>query len=311
MKAVIFFSGLAGFLLFGPPFLKSWNERPRETEVRVVVREVAKERVANPERARIQQSQCRFEAERILSSSVSGVDDFYVQAGSGSLEVVGVDGHESVQIVARACASSEEFLDDLQVTTELSGATLVVETHYPEMRGWSMGDRYASLDLRVEVPAGMAAEIHDGSGEVYITNVGPARVIDGSGELSVTGIRGDLTIEDGSGSMEIEDVSGNVSIQDGSGEVAVRGVGLDLDIQDSSGELEVRSVGGSVTLQDSSGEIDVEEVTGSVRVIRDSSGGIEVRGIGGDFLVERDGSGSIRYREVQGTVDIPPDKRDG
>ena len=301
MRAVIFFSGLAGFLLFGPPFMKS---RSDHAEITLTVREASRDHLAPSH-----QSRCRFEGERTFTSSVRGIRDFMVQAGSGSLEVLGVEGLGEIQVTARACASHEEFLQDLQISGDVSGSTVQIETHYPDWSGWSMGNRYARLDLLVEVPAGMPGEISDGSGEMALRNLGSLTVRDGSGEIVVAGILGDLDLQDGSGALALRDVSGNVGIQDGSGEIALEQVEGDLDLQDSSGEIEIRGVGGSVFLRDSSGEIDVTGVRGSVHVIQDSSGDIEVQSVEGDFVVERDGSGSIRYSDVNGRVDIPPENR--
>ena len=297
MKAVIVLSGLAGLVIFGPPVLRSRVHHP---EISVIVHEHARSVDRH-----VDQSDCRFEAERSVTSSAGSVQELRLQAGSGSLEVVGVEGLGEVRAVARACASHEEFLDDLQLTTEAEGSTLVMETHYPDFSGWRSGNRYARLDLMVEVPAGLAADIKDGSGEIEVTGLGSTLIKDGSGEVVIGGLNGDLTIEDGSGELEISGVSGWLVLHDGSGEVVVEGVGGDVEIHDSSGELEIRGIAGSLTLYDSSGEVDVEDVMGSVTVVQDSSGDISVRGVGGDFTVQRDGSGGINYSDVEGAVKIP------
>lgn len=301
MKAVIFFSGLAGLLIFGPPIVRSRAHHPN---IAVVVHDHSRAQASWTG-----QSDCRFEEERSVDSPAASLRELRVVSGSGSLEVVGVEGLTEVQAVARACASHEEFLSDLRLTTEVSGSTLLLETHYPDFSGWRSGNRYARLDLRVEVPVGMAADIRDGSGSIDISNLGNLTIQDGSGEVVVNGIMGDLVIEDGSGELEIQNVSGSVAVEDGSGEITLEGIGSDVEIDDSSGEIQIRGVDGSVTLQDSSGGVEIAEVGGSVRVVADGSGGIVVNGVGGDFVVERDGSGDIRYSGVEGTVDIPRKKK--
>lgn len=301
MKAVILLSGLAGLAIFGPPVLKS---RAHRHEVSVIVHDLSHSQLS-----RTGQSECRFEAERSLTALAGGVEELRLRAGSGSLEVVGVEGLREVQAVGRVCASHEEFLSEIQLTSEMAGSTLVMETQHPDWSGWSGGNRYARLDLRVEVPAGMAADIQDGSGEMTVSDLGSLMVKDGSGKVVITGIQGDLTIDDGSGGLEILGVSGFVTVEDGSGEVVLEGVGSDVEIHDSSGELEIRGIGGSLTLYDSSGGVNVQDVTGFVKVVQDSSGDIVVNGVGGDFIVERDGSGGIRFENVEGSVDIPRKKR--
>jgi len=305
MKAVIFFSGLAGLLIFGIPFL---NHRSGSHDISVIVHEVvhpASPGVAAPQ---VGQGDCRYEAERRIDLSATSLEELSLSAGSGSLDVRGVEGLEEIHAVGRACASHEEFLNEIRLTSEIQGSTLLMETHHPDWSGWRSGNRYARLDLRIEVPAGMAADIRDGSGETSLSELGTLSFRDGSGEALVTGIRGDLSIEDGSGELEIRGVSGTVRVEDGSGEVVLEDVGSDVEIRDSSGEVEIQGVGGSLTLYDSSGDLDVEDVAGFVRVVGDSSGDIQVRGVRGDFTVERDGSGDIRYQDVSGSVDIPRKK---
>lgn len=230
---------------------------------------------------------CRFEAERNLTVAADPGDTFRLRAGSGSLEVMGVPGLDRIQVTARACASDEDLLEELRVTADRNGGEIFVDTHYPDTDGWSWGNRYARLDLVVEVPEAMEAEIRDSSGEMRIGHLGSLRIQDGSGE------------------MEVFSIQGNVSIDDNSGEIALWDVTGDVEIDDGSGEIEMEGIGGSVILNDGSGEIDARDIEGTVRVVRDGSGSIDVDGVGGDFVVERDGSGGINFRNVQGRVDIP------
>jgi hypothetical protein len=309
MKAVIFFSGLAGLLIFGPPILKS---RTHHHDVSVIVHEVTQAVSAESSHDSghlDSQDRCRYEAIREVSLSAGGADLFRLSAGSGSLEIVGVEGSGRIVATGRACASHEDFLDDLLLTSDLSGGAVEMETHYPDWSGWSGGDRYARIDLKVEIPADMAAEVRDGSGEMVISNIGSLSLEDGSGEVVLSGIHGDLDIRDGSGELVISGVTGFVRIEDGSGEIVMEDLGADVEIQDGSGELTVLGVNGSLTIGDGSGEMDIRDVSGFVRIVQDGGGDINVRGVGGDFIVKADGGGSIEHADVRGTVDIPKKKR--
>ncbi len=211
---------------------------------------------------------CEFTAERSANVAVASSDFLDLIARSGSLVVEGRPGVAEVRIRGRACASSESLLERLVIETGRSGGRVRVDV--PEM-DWDdsfFGNRYASLDLVIEVPEGMAANIDDGSGEAEIRGVGPLRITDGSGELRLIDIRGDVTIDDGSGEVEIAQVDGDVIVEDG------------------SGQLDIRDVTGSVTIDD-------------------GSGSIAVSGVRGDFVVRDDGSGGISHDNVAGTVDIP------
>jgi hypothetical protein len=280
MKAVIVLSGLAGFVLFGPKLIHSHHVTHHHA-IRVAPGVAA-------HMGNVGQSSCEFEEELTFDVGVGSGDVLRVYAGSGSLEVVGVDGLGQVRAVARACASHREFLEELDLTAEMEGSALVVRTHYPDFRGtggWN--NRYARLDLRMEVPGGMVADIQDSSGGIRVEGLGA------------------LTIQDGSGEIEAIDIAGAVEIDDSSGEVDLRNVTGDVVIDDGSGEINVIDMRGDLIIEDGSGEIDVEGVEGSVRVIRDGSGSIAVEDVSGDFIVERDGSGSIRHSGVSGRVDIP------
>jgi hypothetical protein len=284
MKVVIAASGLAGLLLFGPSFSHSHHgSGAHAVHVDAHVAADVATHVAHGV-----QSRCEYEEELTLSAAVGRGDVLKVLAGSGLLDVDGVEGLTEVRAVARACASHREFLEEMDLTSEMDGGRLVIETHYPDfdgMRGW--GNRYARLDLRLEVPMGMAADIEDSSGEMALSGLGDLTVDDSSGEIEIRGITGDVSIEDSSGEIQLWDVTGDVEIDDGSGEVGLE------------------NIRGSVTIEDGSGEIDARDVEGTFRVTRDGSGSIEVDGVGGDFVVERDGSGGISYRNVSGRVDIP------
>ncbi|MGD8322692.1 MAG: hypothetical protein PVJ02_19740 [Gemmatimonadota bacterium] len=272
------------------------HEAPGDRAVRVRVRPDVKVDVDVPDvavRVRMgDQGSCAYEAERKMALGASTSQWLRLQAGSGSLTVEGRDGLDQVQVVARACASDEAYLDDLQVTLEADGGDLALETHYPRRSfgGWG-GHDYARLDLVVLVPRGMPLDVDDSSGEMDLSGTGALRIDDSSGGITIRGASGPVSIEDGSGGIDVADVSGDLSIDDG------------------SGGIEVEGVQGDVRLQDGSGSIRVAAVQHDVVVENDGSGSIAVRDVQGNFRVANDGSGSIRYSGVAGRVDIPRDKR--
>jgi hypothetical protein len=226
--------------------------------------------------------ECAFEVDRRVAFVLDGTLE--IAAGAGSLRVEGDESATEVVAVGRACASSRELLDALELTADGSGGDVQLSAHYPERR-WGRGE--ASIDLVVTVPLGA-----------------PVRIADSSGEIVTSGT-GDLRIQDSSGSIEVRSALGAVQIQDGSGDIEVEGATGDVDISDGSGGIDVRGVAGSVAVRDGSGGIDIAEIGGDVVVEADGSGGIDVRDVAGDFTVDRDGSGGIRYSGVAGRVDVP------
>jgi DUF4097 and DUF4098 domain-containing protein YvlB len=236
--------------------------------------------------------ECRHEAQRSATVDASGARRLIVGAGSGSLKIVGRPGINTVRITGRACASSTALLNEIKLSARRSGADVVVEANdRKDEGGWNFRhNEYARLDVVMEVPARIAAEIDDGSGSMDLSNLGSVLIEDGSGEIVADNLNGDVEIDDGSGSIRLIDVVGGVRIQDGSGEITLRNIGGAINIDDGSGEINVRGARNSVRIADSSGSIDVVDV-------------------GGDFIVTSDSSGGIDYDNVKGRVDIPRRRR--
>ena len=235
--------------------------------------------------------QCRHEAQRSANIELDGARLVAVHAGSGSLKVEGKPGLTRVTIRGRACASDKDLLEEIELTTRREGGQIVIEANTRDGKGWNFrNNKYARLDVVIEVPARMAMEIEDGSGSIDLSNIGAVRVADGSGDIVANDIHGEARIKDGSGSIRLIDVAGRVDIEDGSGEITLRNIGGAVDIDDSSGEINIRVARNSVRISDSSGSIDVSDVDG-------------------DFTVDDDSSGGIDYDNVRGRVDIPRRRR--
>ena len=229
---------------------------------------------------------CRHESQKMATVNAAGARALVVKVGAGALKVEGRAGLDRVIVRGRACASSVGLLEDVRLRAERNGSEVHVESVMPD-QGWTLaGQRYASLDLVIEVPERMAADISDGSGSIDITNLGAVTITDGSGEITGTNLHGGVRVRDGSGGITLTDLAGAVSIHDGSGEIELSNVGGQVEIVDGSGEIEVRSARSSVRVSDGSGSINVSDVAGNL-------------------TVERDGSGAIEYANVRGTVDIP------
>ena len=222
--------------------------------------------IALPAAARAQ----NYDEPRNATVPASGATVLKIDARAGLLRVSGRTDITEVRVRGTARASSKSLLADIKLEAERRGDEVTVRAVMPEMDDCCGWNREALLDLVIEVPAKLAVDIEDTSG--------------------------DLTVESVAAKVRIDDKSGNIRVRD-TGDVWIR---------DTSGGIDIRGVKGSVDIEeDSSGEIEVDDVTGSVHVGRDSSGSIDVSRVGGDFVVDHDGSGSIDYDEVKGKVDIP------
>jgi len=216
-----------------------------------------------------------------------------VEAYAGTLRVEGRAGIRQVQVRGTARASSQDILNEIKLIAERRGDVVFIKADIPDVeRRGRNGNSDPVLDLVIEIPQGLNAEVSDGSGETEITDVGSLDVTDGSGRLTIRGA-GSLDVTDGSGDVTIDNIRGDVRVVDGSG---------DINVNNVTGSFTVRS--------DGSGGITATDVRGSLLVRSDGSGGIDASKIGKNFTVESKGSGSIRYREVSGQVEIPQRHRD-
>jgi hypothetical protein len=235
-----------------------------------------------------------YTAPRNAVVDAAGAKSVEVEAGAGTLRVEGKAGLRQVQVTGTARSSSQQFLARIKLIAERRGDVVFIKADIPDgERGYNYDDFSAALDLVIEVPQGINADVSDGSGDTKISNIGSLDATDGSGSFSVIGATGSVRVTDGSGDLTIENVGGDVKVDDG------------------SGDINVRNVTGSFTVEsDGSGGIYATDVRGSVIVENDGSGSIEVNKVGKDFRVESKGSGSIDYADVSGKIDIPERHRD-
>jgi DUF4097 and DUF4098 domain-containing protein YvlB len=235
-----------------------------------------------------------YTAPRNATVDAAGARTVEVEAAAGSLRVEGKAGLRQVQVTGTARAASQQFLNQIRLIAERRGDVVFIKADIPDHE-WRSGfnDNYsASLDLVIQVPQGINADVSDGSGDAKVLNVGSLEASDGSGNFSLDGAAGSVRITDGSGNLTIANVGGDVRVNDG------------------SGEIDARNVTGSFTVEsDGSGSIYATDVRGSVLVENDGSGEIEVNKVGKDFKVEHKGSGSIDYSSVSGQVDVPDRRR--
>jgi hypothetical protein len=251
---------------------------------------------------------CKFSAARSGGVDTQGAEKIVVRAGAGDLKV---HGRNSARVEARgtACTNKQDLLESIQISARREGNVVVIETTLPQNDdGWSWGrNEYAYLDVEIAVPAGIAVEAIDSSGDAEFSDLKSLQVQDSSGDLDVARIAGALDVGDSSGDVEIEDV-GSLRLQDSSGDVEVEEVRGNVQVLvDSSGDMRFSRVDGNVDIdQDSSGSIRIEDVKGSVIVDSDSSGDIYAGRLGGDFTVGSDSSGSIEHEAVRGKISVPP-----
>ena len=216
---------------------------------------------------------CDKSASRSAAIASAGITRVVIIGRAGFLHIDGRSGATEIRASGTACAPSQELLNETTLTVTRSGSEVRVEAHMPRNSELFFGSS-PRLDFSVALPAGMAIDVDDTSGELTIANSGNTVVNDTSGGIEIRHVNGNVTVRDTSGEIVIEDVTGNVHIP-----------------------------------SDSSGSIDVRRVSGSVAIDEDGSGSITVADVGGDFTLGSKGSGSVDYERVKGRVSVPSRNR--
>ena len=231
-------------------------------------------------------------APRNAAIAAAGATLLKLESGNGELRVVAVDGADQVRVKGVAHASRASGLGGVKLELRREGGTVTVRPlmRQARRRWWPFGGpTQRALDMIVEVPRGMEADVTDGGGDVDVQGVSALRITDGAGELRVADVRGPVRVTDGSGDVELTGVHGDLWVEDGSGDVSMR----DVD-------------GAVVVNADGSGELLAAGVRGDLLVRNDGSGDIDVSNVGGRFTLARDGSGEVRHHDVRGGVQLPP-----
>ena len=204
-----------------------------------------------------------------LSIGTSGIDSVAIDAGAGSLEVIGDPGRQDIAIKAMITVPNADqekgqrkIENDMILMLERRGDVAEIKSYFEEGL-LNFGDS-PRINLVVHVPASIRLAVDDGSGSIVVSNV-----------------RGDIALDDGSGSITMTNVGGTVDIEDGSGSIKVTGVGGDIRLDDGSGSITVSDVAGSVTVDDGSGSISVANVEHDFIVLADGSGGIDFENVRG------------------------------
>ena len=212
-----------------------------------------------------------YEEVRDLDLDANGISQLTINAGAGSMDVIGVAGLDKITVKATIVIPNEDEDDAGRIIEKRMRLSLQEKSGEAELEAWfksglmSFGSS-PYIVLEVNVPRGMA-----------------------------------VNIDDGSGSIDIVDLAGDISIDDGSGSIDIRNV-AHVRIDDGSGSIDLVNANGDVWITDGSGSISVEHVQGSV-TIDDGSGSIEVIDIDNDLIIVDDGSGSLRFSDIRGMVD--------
>lgn len=250
--------------------------------------------------------------------TVSGDPDVYVSTGSGNVHITPGTGSQ-IEITGHVKAGWGAFGDvKARIQSILSNPPITQSGN--AVRVGETNDRSLfnniSIDYEIRVPVNAALNLHSGSGDIEVADVGRFLTAStGSGNVRAHGVHGPATLDSGSGDVEIiETDGGNIKAKTGSGNVRIHGFNGSLWARSGSGDVEaeghlqgasnVSTGSGNVRLRltpDSRFNLEASTGSGDLRVHMpgvsntDSSRHHLTLGVngGGDPLEIRTGSGNI------------------
>ncbi|MCP3129287.1 DUF4097 domain-containing protein [Shewanella sp. KJ2020] len=194
--------------------------------------------------------------QRELVLESQDIEELIAETGAGSLEIIGVEGLTQIKLVADIYSNDDSKVI-LTLEKKANKAMLKADFEQESFNNYS-----PYIDLKLQVPAGLALDIDDGSGAILINKMtADIKVKDGSGELVIHG-GNNVSIDDGSGAIEVTQLNGNLAITDGSGAITVTDIKGNITIDDGSGEIAVANVQNTVSITDGSGDINVINTKG-------------------------------------------------
>ena len=174
--------------------------------------------------------------------TVSGPADLYVSTGAGNIRIhPGSDSQ--IHIIGHIHADWSSFGDvqkrvqqivDAPPITQSGNAVHVGETNDRQLYN------HISIDYEITAPVSVALNLHCGSGDVEVDNLGRyLSASDGSGNVRAHGISGPADVGTGSGDIELEQTGpGDIKAKTGSGNIRIHNFNGAFWARTGSGDVE-------------------------------------------------------------------------
>jgi hypothetical protein len=196
--------------------------------------------------------------ERTLN--VSAQPDLYVSTGSGDITVhAGSDNQ--IHIVGHIHAGWA-IVGDVQTRIDRIRQNPPIVQDGNTVRVGESNDHelfnHLSIDYDITAPAGVALNLHSGSGDITVDHDGRyLSAMSGSGDVRAHGINGAAELGTGSGDIDLDLTgSGDVKVKTGSGSIKVHGLNGGIIAHSGSGDIESNGhLTGAASLTSGSGGI--------------------------------------------------------
>jgi DUF4097 and DUF4098 domain-containing protein YvlB len=227
--------------------------------------------------------------EETFSYPLSDGGSFSISNVNGSINITGVKGNTTVEIVASKKADNQEELDkiEIEIFASADADEIVVETELGDSDKWySRGSNSGSVKYEVIVPAGTMLD------SVETVN----------GGVMIRGVSGDVVAESVNGGLELRDLAGDARLSTVNGSVDA-----EFDRLDGQQSVKAETVNGRITItlpEDADVEINADTLNGGING-RDFELETE-KGFVGSDLNGSIGSGSARMNidTVNGSIKI-------
>lgn len=200
-------------------------------------------------------------AQRQFSERTAGILTVVIEAGVGSLELVGDPGADTISAVGTAKATMVSGLNDVQFDVVRSGTELTIRALTPPE---------TEFDAVISLPADMIVSITKSVGSVSVRDLGSLELSLEVGSASIRGVDGDLIVRSlGVGDLRVDDLSGNLTVEQfGVGNVQVEGVDGDVAILEAGvGRISVVDIAGNFSVRGALiGDITHTDVRGIVSI---------------------------------------------
>ncbi len=200
--------------------------------------------------------------ERTLN--VSAQPDLYVSTGSGEIHIHPGSGNQ-IHIVGHIHAGWMVFGDvNARIQRIVDNPPIVQDGNTVRVgASGSISNDHdlfnnLSIDYDITAPAGVALNLHSGSGDLDVDGVGRyLSATTGSGHIQGHGIHGPAELQTGSGDIDLqEEAAGDVKARSGSGSIRIHGLNGSFNARTGSGDIAADGhLAGPATLNSGSGSI--------------------------------------------------------
>lgn len=180
-------------------------------------------------------AKAREDFERVIPFSAGG--DFEIENKNGSIQIETWD-EDGLRIEAEKQASSEEYLDDIEIAIDGSGDSVSVETiHHRRRNG-------GKVNYVISIPADANVNVSTANGSVTIEGI--------HGHVVARSVNGSVKVEDIVGAIEAKTTNGSIRARydeatDASHSFATTNGSVRVYLpSDAGGEFEANTVNGSI-----------------------------------------------------------------